>query len=96
MMDLLVFVMVGLIKAIGIVFFITLPWVAWRKGSPVRALALTVIAISVAALLWWPFASGAEGVAQMFRQMRWLSVILLVCAPLGVLTHYRRENQTIN
>jgi hypothetical protein len=96
MMDLLFIVMAGLIKAMGTVFFLALPWVAWRKGSPVRAFALMVIAISVAALLWWPFASGAEGVAQTFRQMWWLSVIFLVCAPLGVLAPYRREKQIIN
>ncbi|ONF42580.1 hypothetical protein BTO32_15345 [Marinobacter lutaoensis] len=96
MVDLLFFVMTGLIKAMGTIFFMALPWVAWRKGSGIRVLALTVIAISVAALLWWPFASGAEGFAQMFRQMWWLSVIFLVCAPLGVLAHYRREKQTIN
>jgi len=95
-MDLLFFAMTGLIKAMGTVFFMALPWVAWRKGSPVLALALMVIAISVAALLWWPFASGAEGVAQMLRQIWWLSVIFLVCAPLGVLAHHKREKQIIN
>jgi len=94
-MDLLFFV-TGIIKAVGTVFFMVLPWVAWRRGSPVLGLMLIVIALSVAALLWWPFASGAEGVAQMLRQLWWLSAVFLLCAPLGVLMHYRREKQTIN
>lgn len=85
-----------IIKLIGTLFFLVLPWFAWRKGCPVRALALMGIAITVAGLLWWPFAPGAEGVTQMLRQMWWLSVLILVCAPLAMLAHYRRKKQTIN
>jgi|CEGF01.1.fsa_nt_gi hypothetical protein len=32
----------------------------------------------------------------MLVQMWWLSVIVLLGAPLGLIAHYRREKQTIN
>jgi hypothetical protein len=94
-MDLFILLATVLIKGIGTLLFMAMPWFAWRKGFPVRALVLLTIAVSVVVLLWGPF-SGAEGAAQMVGQMWWLSVIFMVCAPLGMWAHYRREKQINN
>lgn len=94
-MDLFILLATVFIIGIGTLLFMAMPWFAWRKGLPVRALVLLAIAASVAVLLWWPFA-GAEGATQILRQMWWLPVIFLVCAPLGMWAHYRREKQINN
>jgi hypothetical protein len=81
-MDLMIFLIIGVVKLVSTLFFLILPWLAWRKGFVGRAVLLTLAALGFAAFLWWPEPSQPSLI--MFHiesQMFWFSVITLVFAP---------------
>lgn len=89
-MTLLIIFVTGLIKVAATLFFLALPWAAWRKGYPGRAFTLLAIACITAWLLWWPIA-----IAQIREQLWWLSIATVLCAPIGVMAHryrYRKRS----
>lgn len=70
------------LKALSSLFFLSLPWVAWRRGFTVRAMSLLALAIFTLLLLWWPFSHGAEGANRMISQGVWLSAVFLMLSPI--------------
>lgn len=87
-MDLIIFVVIGLIKLASTLFFLATPWFAWRKGFTGRAVVLTCIAMGFSALVWWPQPDEPSQImVHIETQMLWFSVIVVVLAPLAFLFH---------
>ncbi|WP_138438097.1 hypothetical protein [Marinobacter shengliensis] len=87
-MDLFFFLLLGLMKAVSTLFLLVLPVYAWRRGLAWRAVALSVIALGFAALVWWPQPDEPSQIlAHIKTQMLWFSVVVLAFAPLAMLFH---------
>ncbi|MBU2952299.1 hypothetical protein [Marinobacter sp. F3R08] len=87
-MDITFFIVIGLIKAVTTLLLLGTPWVAWRKGFPGRAVALSVIALGYSTLVWWPHQDEPSQImSHIESQMLWFAVIVVILAPLAYLFH---------